>query len=292
VLLHLVGLGVADQGDQVTSPYSQQGKDAEVTARQSHTMSLGRPPAEPRGGPQANSVASHRNRYSISPVAPPHPRFEQAARRPRSYPADVFERFTDRARKIVVFAQQEARLLNHDYIGTEHLLLGLIREGEGVAAKALESMGISLEAVRAEVVGAVGEGGGTPPGHIPFTARAKKVLELSLREALQLGHDYIGTEHILLGLIREGQGVAAQVLEKLGADLDGVRESVNQLLSGMGITASSEGAPPEEFPICPSCSAPLAATLKIRTIDVPEGEEIAHVRVAHCGRCGLALGIA
>ncbi len=204
----------------------------------------------------------------------------------------MFERFTDRARKIVVFAQQEARLLNHDYIGTEHLLLGLIREGEGLAAKALESMGISLEAVRAEVVDAVGEGDGAPPGHIPFTARAKKVLELSLREALQLGHDYIGTEHVLLGLIREGEGVAAQVLEKLGADLERVRESVNQLLSGMGIVPEPEVAPPEEFPICPICSAPLAATLMIRTIDVREGEEIAQVRVAHCGRCGSALGIA
>jgi len=135
----------------------------------------------------------------------------------------VFERFTDRARKIVVFAQEEARLLKHDYIGTEHLLLGLIREGEGVAAKTLESMGISLEAIRSEVVGTVGEGDGAPPGHIPFTARAKKALELSFREALQLGHDYIGTEHILLGLIREGEGVAAQVLGKLGADLDRTR---------------------------------------------------------------------
>jgi len=204
----------------------------------------------------------------------------------------VFERFTDRARKIVVFAQEEARLLKHDYIGTEHLLLGLIREGEGVAAKTLESMGISLEAIRTGVVGTVGEGDGAPSGHIPFTARAKKVLELSLREALQLGHDYIGTEHILLGLIREGEGVAAQVLGKLGADLDRVRASVNLLLSGMGIVPPSEVAPAEEFPVCPVCSAPLPATLTIRTIDVEEGGEIVHVRVAHCGRCGSALGIA
>jgi ATP-dependent Clp protease ATP-binding subunit ClpC len=144
----------------------------------------------------------------------------------------VFERFTDRARRVVVLAQEEARLLNHNYIGTEHILLGLIHEGEGVAAKALESLGISLEAVRAQVEEIIGQGGSSPSGHIPFTPRAKKVLELSLREALQLGHNYIGTEHILLGLIREGEGVAAQVLVKLGADLSRVRQQVIQLLSG------------------------------------------------------------
>ena len=144
----------------------------------------------------------------------------------------MFERFTDRARRVVVLAQEEARLLNHNYIGTEHILLGLIHEGEGVAAKALESLGISLEAVRSQVEEIIGQGGTSPSGHIPFTPRAKKVLELSLREALQLGHNYIGTEHILLGLIREGEGVAAQVLVKLGADLSRVRQQVIQLLSG------------------------------------------------------------
>jgi Clp amino terminal domain, pathogenicity island component len=144
----------------------------------------------------------------------------------------MFERFTDRARRVVVLAQEEARLLNHNYIGTEHILLGLIHEGEGVAAKALESLGISLEAVRAQVEEIIGQGQSAPTGHIPFTPRAKKVLELSLREALQLGHNYIGTEHILLGLIREGEGVAAQVLVKLGADLSRVRQQVIQLLSG------------------------------------------------------------
>ena len=144
----------------------------------------------------------------------------------------MFERFTDRARRVVVLAQEEARLLNHNYIGTEHILLGLIHEGEGVAAKALESLGISLEAVRAQVEEIIGQGGSSPSGHIPFTPRAKKVLELSLREALQFGHNYIGTEHILLGLIREGEGVAAQVLVKLGADLSRVRQQVIQLLSG------------------------------------------------------------
>jgi ATP-dependent Clp protease ATP-binding subunit ClpC len=157
----------------------------------------------------------------------------------------VFERFTDRARRVVVLAQEEARLLNHNYIGTEHILLGLIHEGEGVAAKALESLGISLEAVRAQVEEIIGHGGSTPSGHIPFTPRAKKVLELSLREALQLGHNYIGTEHILLGLIREGEGVAAQVLVKLGADLSRVRQQVIQLLSGYsgGKEPAGAGAP-------------------------------------------------
>jgi ATP-dependent Clp protease ATP-binding subunit ClpC len=144
----------------------------------------------------------------------------------------MFERFTDRARRVVVLAQEEARMLNHNYIGTEHILLGLIHEGEGVAAKALESLGISLDAVREQVQEIIGQGQQAPSGHIPFTPRAKKVLELSLREALQLGHNYIGTEHILLGLIREGEGVAAQVLVKLGADLNRVRQQVIQLLSG------------------------------------------------------------
>ena len=143
----------------------------------------------------------------------------------------MFERFTDRARRVVVLAQDEAKALNHNYIGTEHLLLGLISEGEGVAAKALESLDISLEAVRAQVEEIIGHGTSTPTGHIPFTPRAKKVLELSLREALQMNHSYIGTEHILLGLIREGEGVAAQVLIRLGADLNTVRNSVLQLLS-------------------------------------------------------------
>src|SRR6187399_3405860 len=144
----------------------------------------------------------------------------------------MFERFTDRARRVVVLAQEEARMLNHNYIGTEHILLGLIHEGEGVAAKALESLGIALEGVRQQVEEIIGQGQQAPSGHIPFTPRAKKVLELSLREALQLGHNYIGTEHILLGLIREGEGVAAQVLVKLGADLNRVRQQVIQLLSG------------------------------------------------------------
>jgi ATP-dependent Clp protease ATP-binding subunit ClpA len=142
----------------------------------------------------------------------------------------MFERFTDRAKTVVALAREEARNLDHDYIGTEHILLGLIHEGEGVAAKALEALGISLEAVRQQVEEIIGHGQKAPSGHIPFTPRAKKVLELSLREALQLGHNYIGTEHILLGLIREGHGVAAQVLVRLGADLNRVRQQVRQLL--------------------------------------------------------------
>ncbi|MDH4159696.1 MAG: ATP-dependent Clp protease ATP-binding subunit, partial [Actinomycetota bacterium] len=159
----------------------------------------------------------------------------------------MFERFTDRARRVVVLAQEEARMLNHNYIGTEHILLGLIHEGEGVAAKALESLGISLEAVRQQVEEIIGQGQQAPSGHIPFTPRAKKVLELSLREALQLGHNYIGTEHILLGLIREGEGVAAQVLVKLGADLNRVRQQVIQLLSGyQGKEPATAGGPAGE----------------------------------------------
>ena len=160
----------------------------------------------------------------------------------------MFERFTDRARRVVVLAQEEARMLNHNYIGTEHILLGLIHEGEGVAAKSLESLDIKLEQVRSQVEEIIGPGQQAPSGHIPFTPRAKKVLELSLREALQLGHNYIGTEHILLGLIREGEGVAAQVLVKLGADLNRVRQQVIQLLSGYQGKEPAQAGPAEGTP--------------------------------------------
>ena len=156
----------------------------------------------------------------------------------------MFERFTDRARRVVVLSQEEARLLNHNYIGTEHILLGLIQEREGVAAKALESLQISLESVRGQVEEIIGQGGTSPSGHIPFTPRAKKILELSLREALKLKHNYIGTEHILLGLLREGEGVAAQVLVNLGADLSRVRETVVDLLAS---GSASEGEPERVF---------------------------------------------
>ena len=171
----------------------------------------------------------------------------------------LFERFTDRARRVLVLAQEEARLLNHNFIGTEHILLGLIHEGEGVAAKALESLGISLEAVREKVEETIGPAGSATTGSPPFTPRAKKVLELSLREALQLGHNYIGTEHMLLGLVREGEGVAAQVLVSLGADLSRVRQQVIQLLSGYqsppegGKATTTPGTPTEQ----PSGSAVL-----------------------------------
>jgi len=177
----------------------------------------------------------------------------------------MFERFTDRARRVVVLAQEEARLLNHNYIGTEHILLGLIHEGEGVAAQVLVRMDISLKTVRDEVEEIVGAGGRAPSGHIPFTPRAKKVLEMSLREALQLGHNYIGTEHILLGLIREGEGVAAQVLTKLGADLSRVRQGVIQELSGhAGEHAEYEAEPrvphPQIRPVrCGFCNVPSPA---------------------------------
>ncbi|GAA4220690.1 ATP-dependent Clp protease ATP-binding subunit ClpC [Streptosporangium album] len=146
----------------------------------------------------------------------------------------MFERFTDRARRVVVLAQEEARRLGHDYIGTEHILLGLLGEEDGVASRALQASGIGRAQVRDDVEKIIGQGGDTPPGHIPFTPRAKKVLELSLREALNLHHNYIGTEHILLGLIREGQGVAAQVLAKQGARLDVVRAQVITLIGRRG----------------------------------------------------------
>jgi ATP-dependent Clp protease ATP-binding subunit ClpC len=219
----------------------------------------------------------------------------------------VFERFTDRARRVVVLAQEEARVLNHDYIGTEHILLGLIREGGGVAYQALSQMGVSLVQVRAAIEQMIGEGQRAPTGHIPFTPRAKKVLELSLREALQLGHTYIGTEHILLGLVREGEGVAAQVLERYGANMDRVRHTVVELLSGYAQTAAtavagttetlmSEAAArgavesTEGFPTCPTCRSALAETLAATTLELKDGDETTIVKMAYCNRCGTALG--
>jgi hypothetical protein len=178
---------------------------------------------------------------------------------PRPTLVGMFERFTDRARRVVVLAQEEARLLNHNYIGTEHILLGLVHEGEGVAAKALESLDIPLDAVRTEVEAIIGGGPQAPDVHIPFTPRAKKVLELSLREAMQLGHNYIGTEHILLGLIREGEGVGAQVLMRLGASLDLVRQRVIQLLSGHAGPAPQATAPAPSGARVLSASPPMLA---------------------------------
>jgi ATP-dependent Clp protease ATP-binding subunit ClpC len=218
----------------------------------------------------------------------------------------MFERFTDRARRVVVLAQEEARMLDHNYIGTEHLLLGLINEGEGIAAQALEALGVSLERVRHDVEEIIGRGQAAPASHIPFTPRAKKVLELSLREALQLGHNYIGTEHILLGLVREGEGVAAQVLEKLGADLERVRQTVIDLLPGSSESAGrsprrrrarripevvpTDSPASEDFPLCPSCSAPLAETLAIKVFELTVDDQPAQAKVTYCSRCGTALG--
>jgi hypothetical protein len=157
----------------------------------------------------------------------------------RKQPTGMFRRFTDRARRAVQLAQEEARLLNHNYVGTEHLLLGLLSEGEGVAAKALASLGISLEAVRAQVEELIGHGQSAPAGHLPFTPRAKKALALSLREALQLGHNYVGTEHLLLGLAREGEGVAAELLVGFGAGHARLRDQVLQVLTGEGEQAGA-----------------------------------------------------
>ncbi len=197
-------------------------------------------------------------------------------------------------------------MLNHNYIGTEHLLLGLVREYDGVAGKALTSLGISLEAVRGQVEQIIGQGQAAPRGHIPFTSRAKKVLELALREALQLGHNYIGTEHILLGLIREGEGVAAQVLQGLGVDLNRARQAVIQLLAGYAIETEAAGgetvgarvepiAVPVEMvgddaPTCPNCFAALDETLAIRVLATTADDEPFSVKIAYCTRCGAALG--
>jgi ATP-dependent Clp protease ATP-binding subunit ClpC len=196
----------------------------------------------------------------------------------------VFERFTDRARKVMVLAQEEARLMDHGFIGTEHLLLGLLNEGEGIGARALERLGVTLQSARADIEQRVTRSAavaGEPP---PFTPRAKKVLELSLREALQLGHNYIGTEHILLGIVREGEGVGSEVLVALGADLSSVRQQVVQLLSGF------VHGPQPLPPLCPHCAASLEehATASWLTVKGDGGIE-APFLVLSCGQCGKAL---
>jgi ATP-dependent Clp protease ATP-binding subunit ClpC len=222
----------------------------------------------------------------------------------------VFERFTDRARRVLVLAQEEARLLNHSFIGTEHILLGLIGEGDGVAAQALAALRITPEAVRERVRETIGMAGTSPSGSPPFTPRAKKVLELSLREALQQGHSYIGTEHILLGLVREGEGVAATVLVSLGADLGRVRQQVMSLVSGHG-HPEDVGATLEEpiaypsvrarvvpetspEPRCPQCDAGLGEKARFRTISVAaedpdSAKEAITLDVVYCGQCGMTL---
>lgn len=227
----------------------------------------------------------------------------------------MFERFTDRARSVLVLAQQEARQLQHPAISTDHLLLGLIREGGGVAAKVLLSLDISLEAVRDGIEAAratadetMGLRDTTTTGSPPFTPRAKKVLELALREALQLGHSYIGTEHILLGLVREGEGVGAQVLQRLGADLSRVRQQVIRLLSGDAVqmpAGPEAGAgytprridpegPTSMVPTCPQCRAHLAEAARFSVMTVAPGasdtdKDAISIDVVYCGRCGAAL---
>ena len=202
-----------------------------------------------------------------------------------------------------MLAQEEARLLGHSFIGTEHILLGLIHEGEGVAAKALESLGISLEAVREKVEETIGMAGTAPSGSPPFTPRAKKVLELSLREALQLGHSYIGTEHLLLGLVREGEGVAATVLVSLGADLGRVRQQVMQIITGgqaplggawveqVAAEAADPGSAAGE-PRCPRCRASVVDQARYRALrvssDLEDADPISFV-VVYCLQCGTTL---
>jgi ATP-dependent Clp protease ATP-binding subunit ClpC len=177
----------------------------------------------------------------------------------------MFERFTDRARNVVVLAQEEARLLKHNYIGTEHILLGLVREREGIAAQALQALGIGLEAVREQVQEIIGTGQHAPSGTIPFTPRAKKVLELSLREAMQLDDGYIGTEHILLGLIREGEGVAAQVLIKLDGNLNKVRQQVIRMKAGTPATEEmpAAAAGPAESTGGPESAGPAESARRV-----------------------------
>ena len=218
----------------------------------------------------------------------------QDCRSIRRYPRNVFQRFTDRARKIVVLAQEEARLLNHGFIGTEHLLLGLIQEGEGVAAKALDSLGISIEAARGKVVEMAGVGTPAPSGSLPFNPRGKKVLELALREALQLGHSFVDTEHILLGLAREGEGVAARVLVSLGTDLGSVRWQVIESLGGEVAPQNRLVGPQRSAPKCPQCHVDLVDVARFRRIAVApgsadEGGETISVAMVYCSGCGATL---
>jgi ATP-dependent Clp protease ATP-binding subunit ClpA len=186
----------------------------------------------------------------------------------------MFERFNDRARRVIVLAQEEARMLNHNYIGTEHILLGLVHEGEGVAAQALESLNVSLDLVRQQVEEIIGEGQAAPTGHIPFSPRAKKVLELSLREALKIGHNYIGTEHILLGLIREGEGIAARVLWSQGLDVETIQDAVFLSLVGVPPEPSAEGGPTPTEDELVKHAADLARVYSLLPLKVEEARRI------------------
>ena len=216
----------------------------------------------------------------------------------------MFERFTDEARRVLVLAQEESRALAHDFIGTEHLLLGILRHGKGPAPQALATMGVTLEAARAQIAQTVGPRGTTAAGSVPFTPRAKKTLELALREALQLGHNHIRTEHLLLGLIDEGEGVGTRTLVALEVDPSRLREEVTSRLArptgmsgrvwraGRRVRAQPSGTPP----LCPNCRAPLDETARYRVLDVsamePEepGTAPISVTIAYCHRCGVALG--
>lgn len=209
----------------------------------------------------------------------------------------MFERFTDRARYAVVIAQEEARRLNHNYIGTEHLLLGLVRTEQGLAARALTAMAVSLDDVRSGVEQIIGRGQDPVAAHIPFTPRAKNVLELSLREAVRLRHNYIGTEHILLGLIREGEGVAAQVLRSRGLDLVAVTTKVHELMQGLATGTEGGGGPRigrvEDFlaPTCSKCHGAIEETGAYRELEIPEDGGDGHVKVrfVFCGACGHTI---
>ena len=215
----------------------------------------------------------------------------------------MFERFTGGARRVLTLAQGEARLLNHNFIGTEHILLGLLHEGEGVAARALAALNVTLDGARSGVEETVGPAGTSTTESPPFTPRAKRVLELSLREALQFGHSYIGTEHILLGLVREGEGVGAQVLVKMGADLSSVRKKVIELIGVVAegaAAAQSKGKGTAEEgklgPLCRSCLSKLSEWTRYRTIDIPpdetEGEGCPRqATVFYCSRCGAVLSL-
>jgi ATP-dependent Clp protease ATP-binding subunit ClpC len=209
----------------------------------------------------------------------------------------MFERFTDRARYAVVTAQEEARRLSHNYIGTEHLLLGLLRTQQGLAARALTAMDVALDDVRAEVESLIGEGQETPAAHIPFTPRAKKVLELSLREAVRLRHHYIGTEHLLLGLIREGEGVGAQVLRARGLDLAAITTKVHEMMEGVATGTEGRGGPRigrvEDFlaPTCSKCHGAIEETGAYRDLEIPEdgGDGQTKMRFVFCGACGHTI---
>ena len=210
----------------------------------------------------------------------------------------MFERFTDRSRRALVLAQQEAHLLGHDHIGTEHLLIGLIDEEDGIAARVLAELGVTRQAVRDRVEETVGRSAGESSGNAPFTPRMKKVLELSLREGLQLGHSYIGTEHMLLGLVREGEGVAARVLQELGVELPQVRQSVIQVLSGYqgGATDNADAAMTDspDAPRCAGCSVELDLVLRHRPMTIPPTSPNPFplkVEVVYCSRCGTIAAV-